>query len=67
MGEEATDLRSPHLARVPMMVKAQKAPYPIDVLLLGAQAVMLDEVVRAKPSRSLPVVLVRQKVAALRA
>ena len=25
-----------------MMVKAQKAPYPIDVLLLGAQAVMPD-------------------------
>lgn len=24
------------------MVKAQKAPYPIDVLLLGAQAVMPD-------------------------
>jgi len=25
---------------MPMMVKAQKAPHPIDVLLLGAQAVM---------------------------
>ncbi|MEC5206514.1 hypothetical protein QF022_001470 [Vogesella perlucida] len=25
-----------------MMVKAQKAPYPIDVLLFGAQAVMPD-------------------------
>ena len=42
MGEEATDLRSPHPVRVPMMVKAQKAPYPIDVLLFGAQAVMPD-------------------------
>ena len=36
------DHRGAHLARVPMMVKAQKAPYPIDVLLLGAQAVMPD-------------------------
>lgn len=42
MGEKATDLCSPHLARVPMMVKAQKAPYPMDVLLLGARAVMPD-------------------------
>ena len=42
MGEEATDLRSPHLARVPMRLKAQKAPYSIDVLLFGAQAVMPD-------------------------
>jgi hypothetical protein len=25
-----------------MMMKAQKAPYPIDVLLLGTQAVMPD-------------------------
>ena len=42
MGDKATDLRSPHLAQVPMRVKAQKAPYLMDVLLLGAQAVMPD-------------------------
>ncbi|MCL6264603.1 hypothetical protein [Craterilacuibacter sp. RT1T] len=42
MGKKAADLRSSHLARVPMMVKAQKAPHPIHVLLLGAQAVMPD-------------------------
>ncbi len=39
---DGADLRSPHLASVPMRVKAQKAPYLIDVLLLGAQAVMPD-------------------------
>jgi len=38
LDEKATDLRSPHLARVPMMVKAQKAPSSVDVLLLGARA-----------------------------
>ncbi|MBE5527457.1 hypothetical protein A9J41_00810 [Laribacter hongkongensis] len=42
MGKKATDLCSPYLARVPMMVKAQKALHPMDVLLLGAQAVMPD-------------------------
>lgn len=38
LDEKATDLRSPDLARVPMMVKAQKAPSSVDVLLLGARA-----------------------------
>jgi len=42
MGEKATDLCCTHLARLPMMVKAQKAPYLIDVSLLGAPAVMPD-------------------------
>lgn len=42
MGEEATNLPSPHLARVPVMVKTQKTPYPTGVLLPRMQAVMPD-------------------------
>lgn len=39
MNEEPTNFRSPHLAQVAVKVKAQRAPYPIDVFQFGAQAV----------------------------
>ena len=42
MDEEPTNFRSPNLAQVVVKVKAQWAPYLIDVLLLGAHAVIPD-------------------------
>lgn len=56
VSEKSFDLRCAHFSRVPQMMKADEAPDPEDVCLLGAQAVvqipdLLDQLIE-QPNRS---------------
>lgn len=53
MREEVADLDRPHLSRVALVVKQDEAPRPIDVRLLGTQAVRRRRISARKRSSSL--------------